>query len=96
MPDDLSARQAAQGEKMIEVRIRFWTNELAETKGDIKPKHAWGSGVVMMDRNRSHGISPQNPIPFQSLLDLPQKIEKVLIDHGVTIHKSSRMKKYMP
>jgi hypothetical protein len=81
---------------MIEVRIRFWTNDLAESKSDITPKHAWGSGVVLMDRNKSHGISPQTPVPFNSLLDLPGKIEKTLIDHGVTIHKSSRMKRYMP
>jgi hypothetical protein len=96
MANDVQARQAAQGEKMVEVRIRFWTNDLAEDKGKINPKHAWGSGVVLMDRNRSHGISPQNPVPFTSLLDLPAKIEKVLIDHGITVHKSNRMKRYMP
>lgn len=88
--------QATQGEKMIEVRIRFWTNDLAERKGDINPKHAWAGGVVLMDRNKSHGITPQNPVPFNSLLDLPGKIEKLLIDHGVKIHKSTKMKRYMP
>ena len=32
---------------------------------------------------------------FNSLAEIPAKIEKALIDHGVTIHKSDRMKKYL-
>ena len=31
---------------------------------------------------------------FHSLAEIPMKIEKVLIDHGITVHKSERMKKY--
>ncbi len=30
-------RDAQQGEKMIELRIRFWTNDLANEKGKIRP-----------------------------------------------------------
>jgi hypothetical protein len=88
-------REAEQGERMIEVRIRFWTNDLAEDKGKIRPKHAWSSGMVIMDRNKSHGIVPKDPMPFNSLMSLPSIIERVLIGHGITLHASPKMKKYL-
>jgi len=62
--------EAKHGKKMIEVSLRFWTNDLAESKDKIKPKHAWSSGVVRMQGNESHGIVPGNPKPFHSLLDV--------------------------
>jgi hypothetical protein len=96
MGEGSESREAAHGEKMIEVKIRFWTNDLADGKGKIRPKHAWGSGVVRIERNPSHGVTPQEPLIFNSLAEIPEKIEKVLIDHGITIHRSDRMKKYMP
>jgi len=77
------------------VSLRFWTNDLAESKDKIKPKHAWSSGVVRMQGNESHGIVPGNPKPFHSLLDVGAVIEAVLISHGVILHPSRRMKKYM-
>jgi hypothetical protein len=88
-------REAQHGEKMIEVKIRFWTDGLAAESGKNQPKHAWAAGVVCMDSNRSHGISPKNPVPFNSLLDVGAKIEQVLLDHGVVLHRSTRMKKYI-
>jgi len=94
VPESVESREAKHGSKMIEVKIRFWTNDLAEGKGRIRPKHAWGSGVVRITRNDSHGIEPLAPIVFNSLAEIPMKIEKVLIDHGVKIHQSERMKKY--
>lgn len=94
MPESIESREAKHGSKMIEVKVRFWTNDLAEQKGRIRPRHAWGSGVVRIARNDSHGIEPLPPIMFNSLAEIPVKIEKVLIDHGVTVHKSERMKKY--
>jgi hypothetical protein len=80
---------------MIELKVRFWTNDITEGEGQIVPKHAWASGVVRMEPNPSHGISPKSPAPFHSLLDLPAVMEKVLIAHGVTLHISRRMKKYL-
>jgi hypothetical protein len=80
---------------MIEVRVRFWTDDLAEGKGRIRPKHAWSAGVVGIARNEAHGIVPRDQVPFNSLMEVPAKIEKVLIDHGVEIHPSSRMAKYI-
>jgi hypothetical protein len=54
MPN-LESKEAAQGEKMIEIKIRFWTDEIAAEPGKIVPKHAWTSGVVRIERNPSHG-----------------------------------------
>lgn len=93
--DNSEQREAQQGERMIEIRIRFWTNDLADGKGKIRPKHAWSSGMVMMDRNESHGIVPKDPEPFNSLMSLPWIIEKVLIAHGIKLHASPKMKKYL-
>jgi hypothetical protein len=95
MAESLETREAEQGQRMIEIRVRFWTNDLAEGKGRIRPKHAWGSGVVRISSNRSHDIVPHKPVPFNSMADIAGKIEKVLIDHGITIHKSDRERRYM-
>ena len=86
--------EAAHGQKMIEVKLRFWTNNIAAEKGKVRPKHAWAKGVVRMEGNPAHGIVPGKPIPFQSLLDVTAAIEKALIEHGITLHTSQRMKKY--
>ncbi len=97
MSEPVGTREAKHGKGMIEVRVRFWTNELADGKGWIRLKHAWGSGVVRMEPNDAHGIEGGEPVPFNSLAEIPAKIEKVLIDHQVTIHKSTKMKKkYIP
>jgi hypothetical protein len=81
-------------EKMIEVKIRFWTNAIAPESGKVIPKHAQASGVVSVERNKSHGIVPGNPRPFHSLLDLGATIEKILIEHQIVLHRSARMKRY--
>lgn len=95
MPPSVESKEAEHGKKMIEVRIRFWTNDLAEEKGKIRPKHAWGAGILRIDTNASHGITTGEPVPFNSMAKLPAKIERVFIDSGVTIHRSSREKRYM-
>ena len=91
---DIEQREAQQGERMIEIKVRFWTNDIAEGKGVILPKHAQSSGVVRIKRNSSHGIVPGKPLPFHSLMDLTSVIEKVLMAQGITLHSSRRMKKY--
>src|SRR5688572_8541696 len=87
--------RAAPNEKMIEVKVRFWTNDIAETRGEIIPKHGGTSGVVRMEANRSHGISPRNPRPFRSLMDLTAIIERVLLEHGIVLQTGDRMRKYV-
>ena len=93
--DTAASLEAKQGEKMIEVKLRFWTNDISSQPGKVIPKHAWTGGVVRMERNQSHGIEPGNPQPFHSLLDVSAIIEKVLIEHGVVLHPNRRMKKYI-
>ncbi len=94
MAKDVQERVAKHGQRMIEVQIRFWTNNIAESKGQIVPKHAWASGVVKVESNKSHGIQAGNPLPFHSLLDVGAVIEKALIQHGITLHPARRMQKY--
>ena len=88
-------REAKYGEKMIEVKVRFWTNNIAYKEGLIKPKHAWASGVVRMERNDSHDIVPSYPVPFNSLMEISSVIERVLIEHGVQLHCDRKMAKYI-
>jgi hypothetical protein len=92
--DELGDRVAQWGERMIEVRVRFWTDKIADGRGQIRPRHAWAAGVVLMDRNEAHGINPREPVPFNSLAELPVKIERALMEHEVKIHHSSRERKY--
>jgi hypothetical protein len=92
---EMEAREAQHGQRMIEVKIRFWTNDIAEGKGVIRPKHAWARGVVRMERKDTHNIKPQKALPFNSLMELPGVIEKVLIAHEITLHPSPKMRKYL-
>lgn len=94
-PVDIHEREAKHGQKMIEVKVRFWTDDIADTEGKILPKHAWTSGVVRMERNSAHGISPQRPLVFHTLLDIGSVIEKTLIENGIQLHVSRKMRKYV-
>lgn len=92
---ELAAKDAKHGQKMVEVKVRFWTDDIAIEKGKVIPKHAWTAGVVRIERNAAHEITPSQPVPFNSLLDLGTAIEKVLIQQGVVLHSSTKMKKYL-
>jgi hypothetical protein len=83
-------------ERTIELEVRLWTNSIdGAEKGFIVPKHGWTRGTIGMRRNDSHGILPKNPRPFNSLMELPAVFEKVLIEHGITLHCESKMAKYI-
>jgi hypothetical protein len=92
----IEQREAQHGERMIEIKVRFWTDNLADGKGTgvILPKHAWSGGVVGIERNKSHGIIPQKTVPFNSLMELTAVIEKVLLAQGITLHASRKMRRY--
>jgi len=92
---DARSREAEHGQKMIEVKVRFFTNQLTAQEGHVNPKHAWTRGVVRLKRNDAHGIVPGKPIPFNSLLELPAAIEKLLIREGIHLHTVSKMEKYI-
>jgi hypothetical protein len=40
MVESIQDREAKYSERMIEVKVRFWTDGIAEGKGIIRPKHA--------------------------------------------------------
>lgn len=95
MANSAEDREARHGEKMIELKVRFWTDEIAEGKGRIRPKHAWTRGIITIERNDPHGIVPKRGCPFNSLMELPATVEKVLIDHGIKLHLYSKMDRYI-
>ena len=90
-----NVREAKWGERMIEVKVYLWTNEIAKGEGKIRPKHGRGRGMVRVEPNEVHGIGSQRTVPFNSLMELPFAIEKALIRSGITIHPSPNMKKYL-
>ena len=92
---DVEAKVAAHGQKMIEVTIKFWTNGLAGEEGMISPKNAWDGGVVAVSSNKAHGIPPMDPLPFNGLAELPAKIERAILQQGVTLHLSRRASRYL-
>ena len=92
---DVEEKEAKFGEKMIEVRVRFWTDSLASETGKVIPRQGWCGGVVRISRNKAHGITPESPIPFNSLMEIPSVIEKVLINHSIKLHTGNKMKKYI-
>ena len=89
-----SSKEAVHGKKMIEVRVRFWTDDIADAEGRIIPKHCWDAGVVRISNNDAHGIKSLNPIPFNSLLEILPKIEKALKEHNIKLHLCNKSKKY--
>jgi hypothetical protein len=90
-PDD---REAKHGEKMIEVKVRFWTDGISGPER-VRPKHGWTSGIVRIKTNRTHGIEPGKARTFNSLLDMGAAIEQILKDHGIVLHVSRGMKSYI-
>jgi len=90
----MTTTKAQQGERTIKLEVYFFTNQLAK-HGHVRPKHAHASGVVTIAANATHGIAAGSPVPFQSLMEIPAAIEKVLVRRGVRLHVSRAMKKYV-
>lgn len=95
MGTESEAKEAQWGKRMIEIKVRLWTDSIASGKGVIRPKHAWGAGVVRIDRNTEHGIVPGKALPFNSMAEIPSRIERCLMEHGIKIHLSSRERRYI-
>jgi len=93
-PQDGPAIAAPFGEKMIQLEIRLFTDEIA-SDGKVIPKHAWDTGMVTVQTNRSHGLRKGDPVPLNSLLELPASIEKLLLKQGIILHSGSRSAKYV-
>lgn len=83
-----------KGKKMIRLSVRFWTNNIADKKGTVRPKHGWSSGVVKLEANPQHGIKAGKPFVFRSLLEMGSAIEKSLIAGGIRLHPSDKTLRY--
>lgn len=89
----IGEREAEYGKRMIEVKVRFWTDDIAEGEGKIRPKVCWESGVVRMERNDLHGIDPEYPKPFNTMTEILPKIEQVLKVHGIKVVRKETAKR---
>ena len=89
------ARKAPRGERTIRLTVAFWTNNIAEGEGNIVPKHAWSYGKISLNAKTAHGIKASEPIAFESLMELPAKLEQLLIREGITLHVGRNMGKYI-
>lgn len=85
---------ATHGEKTIEIRLRFLADGIAEEKGKNVPKHGWTMGVLYLTENKSQGIKPRQA-HFDSLMEIPAKIEELIIEEGIVLHTCRKMKKYV-
>ena len=91
MPNKLTSIQMPHGEKMIEIRIHLWTDQIAETHGETVPKHALDAGIVSLPRNKSHGIPASDSVKFHTLMQLPAAIEKLLVRQGIQLQLRAYM-----
>ena len=96
MAESFETKEAKFGSKMIEVKVRFWTHNLADGKDRIRPKHGTSSGIVRVTPNKAHGITTGRSRQFRSLADMSSVVETVLIEHGIKLHPSNRAKKLIP
>ena len=81
------------GERMITVRLMFWTDSLptgdgawtgARTSKKILPKHAFPAGAVIFESNDAHDIQgTKDPVPFNDLSELVPKLLQEAKKQGV-------------
>lgn len=85
---------AQHGEKVIELRVAFFTDEIASAQGRVVPKVCWDIGTVHLFANASHGIKSSEPYFFNGLSELPKVIEEILANNEIKIlHSPKRTKK---
>ncbi len=64
--------------KTIGITLRFWTNDLPERVGSkLAGTPFWTSGVVLLEANKTKGISSQSQI-FHYIDDIPRAIKEVM------------------
>ena len=81
------AVNAPIGQRMVEVKIRFLTDEVVDGEGVILPKHVNGKGFLTLEPNEAHGIpNARGNKPFNSMAEIPAVLEKLLSGEGVTVH----------
>ncbi|MCK4445140.1 MAG: hypothetical protein KAW09_11390 [Thermoplasmata archaeon] len=84
-------KNVPQGKRMIELRIRFWTNDIdGNPKGTITQKVCWDSGYVYVVKNNSHGIESKGQSRFRGLCELLGSVEKVLRKQNIKLQMGAR------
>ena len=64
--------------KTIGIRIRLWTNDLPGKVGrDYKQTPCWSCGVVIMEANKTKGISSDSEV-FHYIDDIPRAVKEVM------------------
>lgn len=81
--------KAPHGKKTIELRIRFFTDQLSSVPGNIWPKHAWDRGSIYTVVNDYHDIEVAGAT-FNSTAEITLAIEKVLVKAGIRLHPTGR------
>ena len=83
--------------KLVSETLRFpqrFPSDAAPRTTPPRPRHAWTSGMVALQRNDAHELQGGDPMPLNSMLELPAVIEKLLIRDKVKLHASDRMRRY--
>ncbi len=78
-------RKIPYGKRTIEVRLRFWTDGIAQKEDYVVPKHCWEHGFVLLVKNEEHGISPGKKA-FRSIAEVGRAVEMLLAKEGITVH----------
>jgi hypothetical protein len=81
---------AKNHERMIVLKVMLFTNKIAG-EGKIRRRHCSANGMIHVQRNESHHISPKKGQPFHSLLEIGPAIERTLKEHGIVLHPSREM-----
>lgn len=83
--------EAKPGERMIELKVAFFTDDIANTAGKVVPKVCWDVGTVRLLANATHGVKSSEPYIFNGLSELLTTIERLLVDNGIKVlHYPSR------
>ncbi|MDO8499637.1 MAG: hypothetical protein Q7S66_03180 [bacterium] len=74
--------------KTLGVKLRFWTNDLPGRVGkDNRQIPCWSCGVVLMEANKTKGISSASEI-FNYIDDIPRAIKEVMRKSKIAIVES--------
>ena len=61
---EIEAREVPIGERMIEVKIRFWTDGIASGKGQVSPEARVGGRSGQNGAKRKSRDFPKDPPPL--------------------------------
>lgn len=86
--------RAPHGKKMIGVEVRFWTNNLA-AKGKIVPRSGRWAASSGYRATKCMELRPVGLGHSTHSWRSRPPIERVLIEHGVRLHPSRKIRKYI-